>query len=206
MSWYDHYILPKLTDLVCSAGTHRRQREKIVPLARGRVLEIGLGSGLNLAHYDADAVEMVWGLDPSPGMSRLAESRIREAPVEVRLLAHAADNIPLEDDSADTVLLTFTLCTIPDFEAALAQMRRVLNPGGRLLFCEHGEAPDESVRRWQDRINPLWKKLAGGCNLNRPIPSCLERAGFAIQELKTMYVPGTPRIAAFNYWGVATHG
>ena len=114
------------------------------------------------------------------------------------------EEVPLDDDSIDTVVLTYTLCTIPDFRTALAQMRRVLKPGGSLLFCEHGEAPDESVRRWQARINPFWKRIAGGCNLNRPIPTCLEDAGFSIAKLETMYLPATPKIAAFNYWGSAS--
>lgn len=202
MSWYDNYILPRITDIVCSAGTHRRQRQKIVPLARGRVLEIGLGSGLNLEHYDADEVEVVWGLDPSPGMSRLAERRISEASVEVRLLQHSADDIPLDDDSADSAVITYTLCSIPEPEAALREMARVLKPGGALLFCEHGAAPDASVRRWQDRITPYWKHFAGGCHLNRDIPATLERGGFSIRELETMYLPGW-RPGTFNYWGSA---
>lgn len=206
MGFYERHVLPRMIDLACGTEPVSKQRAKVVPLATGRVLEVGMGSGLNLAHYDAERVEFVWGLEPSEGMRERARRNLAHSPVEVEWLDLPGEEIPLEDDSADTVLLTFTLCTIPDFEAALAQMRRVLKPGGRLLFCEHGEAPDESVQRWQERINPLWRKLAGGCNLNRRIPACLEDAGFAIQELKTMYVPGTPRIAAFNYWGVATHG
>jgi len=205
MGFYDRHVLPRMIDLACGTGPVGQQRAKVVPLAEGRVLEVGMGSGLNLPYYDVDKVERVWGLEPSEGMRRRAQENLARSRVEVEWLGLPGERIPLADDSADTVLLTFTLCTIPDFETALAQMRRVLKPGGRLLFCEHGIAPDASVRRWQERINPLWKKLAGGCNLNRPIPDCLEHAGFAIQELETMYVPGTPRVAAFNYWGVATH-
>jgi ubiquinone/menaquinone biosynthesis C-methylase UbiE len=165
-----------------------------------------MGSGINLPFYDPERVEFVWGLEPSEGMRRLAGERIAAAPFEVKLLDLPGESIPLDDKSVDTVLLTFTLCTISDFRQALAQMRRVLKPGGKLLFCEHGEAPDESVRKWQNRINPLWKKIAGGCNLNRPIPHCLEEAGFAIENLETLYLPNTPRIAAFNYWGHASLG
>jgi ubiquinone/menaquinone biosynthesis C-methylase UbiE len=139
-------------------------------------------------------------------MRRLARERVAAAPFEVKLLDLPGEEIPLEDKSVDTILLTFTLCTIPDFQKALAQMRRVLKPGGQLIFCEHGEAPDESVRAWQNRINPIWKRIAGGCNINRPVPQYLQNAGFTLDKLESRYLPDTPRIAAFNYWGVASHG
>ena len=139
-------------------------------------------------------------------MRRRAQSRLARAAVEVRLLDLPGEEIPLEDSSADTVVLTFTLCTIPDFQRALGQMRRVLKPEGRMLFCEHGEAPDPSVQKWQKRINPIWKRLAGGCNLNRQIPLLLEEAGFEIEEIESMYLPNTPTIAGFNYWGQAKPG
>jgi ubiquinone/menaquinone biosynthesis C-methylase UbiE len=206
MGFYDRYVLPHLIGLACGTQPIRKQREKVVPLAEGRVLEVGMGSGLNLPYYDSDRVSLIWGLEPSEGMRRRAQKNLARAAVDVEWLDLPGEEIPLEDDSADSVLLTFTLCTIPDFAAALAQMRRVLKPGGKLIFCEHGAAPDASVRQWQDRINPLWKQVAGGCNLNRPIPSCIEQAGFAIQKLETMYLPGTPKVSAFNYWGFATHG
>ncbi len=204
MGFYEDRVLPFVIDVGCSAPPILKQREKIVPNAKGRVLEIGMGSGLNLQYYDPSKVELVFGLEPSEGMRRKAQANIAASPVEVRLLELPGEEVPLDDNSIDTVVLTYTLCTIPDFRAALAQMRRVLKPGGTLLFCEHGEAPDESVRRWQARINPFWKLIAGGCNLNRPIPTCLEDAGFSIAKLETMYLPSTPRIAAFNYWGSAS--
>ena len=175
-----------------------------MPQAEGRVLEVGMGSGLNLPFYDPSRVELVWGLEPSEGMRRRAESRLAVSPVEVKWIALPSEEIPLEDESADTVLLTYTLCTVPDFRRALAQMRRVLKPTGRLLFSEHGVAPDEGVRRWQERINPLWKRLAGGCHLNRDIPGVLREAGFEVPQLETMYLPGTPSFAGFQYWGYAT--
>jgi ubiquinone/menaquinone biosynthesis C-methylase UbiE len=205
LGFYDRHVLPHLISLSCGTRPICKQREKVVPLAEGRVLEVGMGSGLNLPYYDIDRVSHVWGLEPSEGMRLRAQENLAHSPVDVEWLDLPGEEIPLDDDSADSVLLTFTLCTIPDYSAALAQMHRVLKPGGKLIFCEHGAAPDESVRRWQDRINPLWKKLAGGCNLNRPIPSYLEQAGFAVQKLESMYLPGTPKVAGFNYWGFATH-
>jgi ubiquinone/menaquinone biosynthesis C-methylase UbiE len=203
MGFYENRIVPRLIDLACGAKPVLKQREKIVPLASGRVLEVGMGPAINVPFYDPSKVEMVWGLEPSDGMRRKAAPRLAKAPFPVEWLGLPGEEIPLEDDSADTVLLTYTLCTIPDFAKALQQMRRVLKPGGRLLFSEHGEAPDENVRKWQARVNPLWKRLAGGCNLNRPIPQLIEAAGFEIERLDTMYLPGTPKVAAFQYWGVA---
>jgi ubiquinone/menaquinone biosynthesis C-methylase UbiE len=178
----------------------------VVPRAEGRVLEIGMGSGLNLPFYDPERVEFVWGLEPSEGMRVKARERLAKAPFDVKWLDLPGEEIPLEDDSADTILLTYTLCTIPDFRAALQQMRRVLKPNGKLLFSEHGAAPDAGVRKWQDRLNPVWKVMAGGCNINREIPQALEEAGFRLQEIDTMYLPGTPAIAGFQYWGYATQG
>ena len=204
MSWYENNVVPKLIDLGCGTAPISKQRAKIVPQAVGRVLEVGMGSGLNLDFYDSSKVELVFGLEPSEGMRKRAQPRIAESKVKVEWLSLPGEKIPLDTNSVDTVLLTYTLCTIPDFQTALAGMRRVLKPGGRLLFSEHGAAPDESVRKWQDRVNPLWKKVAGGCNINRDVPTALEDAGFSIQQLDTMYLPGTPRIAAFQYWGYAT--
>jgi len=179
-----------------------RQRRKLVPRAKGRVLEVGFGSGLNLGFYRARAVERIWALDPSREMLDLARERIRSTGLPVRDLAASAEAVPLDDDSIDTVLVTYTLCTLPDPPAAFAEMRRVLCPGGELLFCEHAAAPDPGVRRWQDRLNPVWKRLGGGCNLNRDIPALIESNGFSIGELEQRYIPGW-RPASFNVWGVA---
>jgi ubiquinone/menaquinone biosynthesis C-methylase UbiE len=179
-----------------------RQREKVVPHARGRVLEIGIGSGLNLPYYDSANVSKVWGLDPSPEMTLMARRIASSHSFEVEFIGLPGDQIPLENDSVDTVVVTYTLCTIADTTPALRQMSRVLRPGGELIFCEHGAAPDASVRRWQDRLNPIWKRLGGGCNLNRPIPELIEAGGFRIKKLETMYIPGW-RPASFNYWGAA---
>lgn len=204
MGFYERRILPWVIDAACATKPILKQREKVVPRAEGRVLEVGMGSAINIPFYDPEKIEMVWGLEPSEGMRQKAAPRIAAAPFPVEWLGLPGEEIPLDDDSADTVLLTYTLCTIPDFAVALAQMRRVLKPGGRLLFSEHGAAPDESVRRWQDRINPIWKLFAGGCHINREVPQAIEAAGFKIEELDTMYLPGTPKVAAFQYWGFAT--
>ena len=202
MGIYDRYFLPHIIHLACGVSPVAKQRQKVVPLARGRVLEIGLGSGLNLPFYDAGKVEKLWGLDPSEGMNAKAARRVARAPFEVEVIGLPGDEIPLDDDSMDTVLVTYTLCTIPDAVAALRQMRRVLKPGGELIFCEHGAAPDEAVRRWQDRLNPGWGKISGGCNLNRAIPDLIGQGGFAIKGLETMYIPGLKPLS-FNYWGTA---
>jgi len=203
MGLYSRYILPRVVHFACSLKPNMRQREKVVPHARGRVLEVGIGSGLNLRFYDSTKVSKVWGLDPAPEMTRMAERAARSLPFEVEFIGLPGDQIPLEDNSIDTVLVTYTLCTIPEPTPALRQMSRVLRPGGELIFCEHGAAPDASVRRWQDRLNPIWKRLGGGCNLNRPIPALIEAGGFRINDLDTMYIPGW-RPASFNYWGTAT--
>lgn len=202
MGFYEKHCLPHFLNFACATKPIRKQREKVVPLAKGRVLEIGMGSGLNIPYYDPANVDMVWGLEPSAAMRDKAEANLDAAPFDVRWLEFPGEEIPLEDDSADTVLLTYTLCTIPGWQEALHEMRRVLKPGGKLVFSEHGAAPDASVARWQERVNPLWRRMAGGCHLNRPIPRMLDEGGFNIQTMDTMYIPG-PKIASFNYWGVA---
>jgi ubiquinone/menaquinone biosynthesis C-methylase UbiE len=204
MGLYDRYILPHLVNNACSAKPIRYQRKKIVPQAKGRVLEIGMGSGLNLPYYNPENVEFVWGLEPSEGMRLKAAPELEKAPFEVKWLGLPGEEIPLEDNSADTIVLTYTLCTIPDGIKALKQMKRVLKPGGEMLFCEHGAAPDKDVRKWQDRINPIWKVFGGGCNVNKDIPGLLESGGFKIDSMETMYLPSTPRPMGFNYWGSAS--
>jgi ubiquinone/menaquinone biosynthesis C-methylase UbiE len=179
-----------------------RQRAKVVPCARGRVLELGIGSGLNLQFYDARQVTKVWGVDPSPEMMRIAARSGRAVPFELELIESPGEAIPLESRSVDTAVVTYALCTIPDAVAALREVRRVLRPRGQLVFCEHGAAPDAFVRRQQGLLNPLWKRLSGGCHLNRPIPALIAAAGFRIRHMDTMYIPGW-RPASFNYWGRA---
>jgi len=203
MGFYETHILPKVLNWTCGMKPVQEQRQKIVPLAEGCVLEIGIGSGLNLPYYDPDKIERLIGLDPAEEMLTYAKRTSKSLPFEVEYLALQGENIPLEPNSVDTVLVTYTLCTIPDAMAALEGMRQVLKQSGRLIFCEHGKAPDEAVRRWQDRLNPIWRRLGGGCNLNRDIPALIEAAGFRIDKLDTMYLTSAPRFAGFNYWGSA---
>jgi len=200
---YDRYILPHLVQFACGLKPAQLQRRKVVPQASGRVLEIGFGSGLNLPFYRSESVEKVWALEPADEMWALAGETVAESSISVERIATSAEEIPLADSSVDTVLVTYALCTVPDVARGLAEIKRVLRAEGSLIFCEHGAAPDEKVLAWQNRLNPVWKHLAGGCNLNRHIPELIESAGFEIAELDTMYIPGW-RPATFNYWGRAT--
>jgi ubiquinone/menaquinone biosynthesis C-methylase UbiE len=200
MGFYSKYVLPRATHFICSSKLFTQQREKVVPQAKGRVLEIGIGSGLNLPFYDPSKVRRVWGLDPNEEMWNLASTR--GVPFDVEFLQASAENIPLDDGSADSIVVTYTLCSVPETIEALRDMRRVLKPGGELIFCEHGAAPEQRVRRWQDRLTPVWQKVAGGCRLNLQIPILLEQGGFTIQAMDTMYIQG-PKFASYNYWGTA---
>ena len=202
MTWYEEKVLPSLINFACGTKPTRKQREKIVPRASGDVLEIGFGSGLNLPYYDRDKVRRIWGLEPSAGMRRLASKAIARSSLDVELIDLPGEEIPLDDDSADTVLVTYTLCTISAVAEALDGMRRVLKPEGRLLFCEHGKAPDSGVQKWQERLNPAWKKVAGGCNMNRDIVAILQESGFQVEDDNRMYVPGLTALT-YNYWGAA---
>ncbi len=202
MGWYDTYVMPHLIDLVCGAGDVEATRREVVPQATGRVLEVGMGPALNLPFYDRDRVELVWGVEPSEGMRRKAADRIEQSDLDVRWLDHPGEAIPLDDHSADTVVLTYTLCSIAGAETALAEMRRVLKPSGVLLFCEHGRSPDADVRRRQDRIDPFWTRVAGGCHVNRPIVELIGDAGFSIDRVDAEYRPG-PKFASYLSTGAA---
>lgn len=206
MSLYERYLLPHIINYGCSSESIQIQRGKVVPLAEGRVLEIGIGSGLNIPFYNAEKVDFVWGLEPSVGMRRKAKKNLNCSAVDVKWLDLPGEEIQLENSSADTVLLTYTLCTISDWHTALRQIHRVIKPSGKLLFCEHGVALDKSVFKWQNRINPIWRLITGGCHLNRPIPDYIHDGGFHIKTIETLYLPNTPRIAGFNYVGVAKKG
>lgn len=202
MDWYERYVVPSMIDFACSTKPVRKQREKIVPRAYGDVLEVGIGSGLNLPYYDRERVRHVWGLEPSEAMREKTRRRLAVDPLPLDFIDLPGEQIPLDDNSVDTVLLTYTLCTIPDPLAALEGMRRVLKPGGVLLFCEHGRAPDAAVQKWQDRLNGTWRRLAGGCNMNRDVPALLTAGGFTILDEERMYIPGL-RVLSYNYWGAA---
>ena len=203
MSLYEKYVLPKFLNCACGSKPVSYQRKKVVPLAEGKVLEIGIGSGLNLPFYDKTKVDEIWGLDPSEELSVMAKQVANEESMEVKFISSGAEDIPLPDNYFDSVLVTYTMCTIPEVQRANQEIRRVLKDNGKMIFCEHGEAPDQNIRKWQNRINPLWGKLAGGCNINRKIPSLIQESGFDIIEMEEMYLPNTPRIAGYNYWGYA---
>lgn len=203
MGFYERHILPHLINCACGSGPIRQQRSKVVPRAYGTVLEIGIGTGLNLPHYDAARVERLIGLDPSESSWELAAPRAQGLGFPLEFIGLPGEEIPLPDSSVDSIVMTFSLCTIPDPVRALQGMRRVLRPGGRLFFCEHGLAPDSRVSRWQHRLNPLWRRLAGGCELNRDIEGLINGSGMRVSECASMYLPGTPRIAGYNLWGVA---
>lgn len=190
MNFYDQHVLPHLIDFACGMGAVMKTRAQIVPQAEGRVLEIGIGSGLNLSFYDPAKVSLIVGVDPSAAMQKLARQRAAEISIPVEMIALELGQIQAADASFDSIVCTFTLCTIPDAGAALKEMRRVLKPGGKLLFSEHGLAPDLPVVRWQQRLTPLWKPLAGGCHLNRDIPALIEAGGFSIGQLDSSYLKG----------------
>ena len=203
MGFYDKYILPKFLNCACGTKPINYQREKIVPLAKGIVLDIGIGSGLNIPFYNKSNIDHLYGLDPSEELLKIAKHLAKKNELEIEFLQCGAEAIPLPDQSIDTVLITYTMCTIPDIKLSNSEIMRVLKPEGQLLFCEHGLAPDKNIAKWQRRINPIWSKIAGGCNLNRDIPKLITSSGFKISNMEEMYLPSTPKFAGYNYWGVA---
>tara|TARA_B100001093_G_scaffold414048_2_gene404053 strand:- start:259 stop:882 length:624 start_codon:yes stop_codon:yes gene_type:complete len=203
-SMYNKYVVPKLLDVCCSTKPIKYQRNKIVPHAKGKVLEIGIGSGLNLPYYNKSLVKKVYGLDPSEELNQIALKNASDINLDIDFIISGAEEIKLPSRSIDTVLITYTLCTIPEFKVALKEIKRVLKDDGIMLFCEHGLAPDTNISKWQNRINPLWGKLFGGCNINRNIPHIIQESGLNIKKLEQMYLPSTPKIVAYNYWGVAS--
>lgn len=202
MNLYNKYILPKAIDWACSQKPSMKQREKIIPLASGNVLEIGVGSGLNLPFYSKN-IEKLTAIDPSKELWNRTLVNLKTLPFDFEFLIAEAENIPATNNSFDTIVITYTLCTIPNLQSAFLEIKRVLKPNGKLLFCEHGKAPDTFVQKYQTAINPVWKRIGGGCNLNRDIPTIIKANGFTIQTLETMYLPGW-KPASYNYWGIAT--
>jgi ubiquinone/menaquinone biosynthesis C-methylase UbiE len=199
---YARRILPRLIDFGMRRKPLARLREKLVAAASGQVLEIGVGSGLNLPFYRRD-LEGLWGVDPSPELLAMARAQAAWVHFPVSLGEARAEDLPLDDASVDNVVMTWTLCSIAEPACALAEIRRVLRPGGALIFIEHGQAPEADVRGWQDRLTPLWRRLAGGCHLNRPIDRLIEGAGLQLVELETGYLVKGPRALTFHYRGRA---
>ena len=205
MNPWEQYVVPNLVTCACGAKPIMKQREKIVPRAYGNVLEIGCGAGTNFSYYNGQTVEKLYALEPSSVMRRKAKREAGKLGIgsKIEFLDAGAEAVPLADNSIDTVVFTFVLCTIPDWRAALAETKRLLKPGGRVLFSEHGLAPDEGVAKWQRRVEPVWKTLAGGCHLTRDMDQLFEQAGFTFEEKDTMYLPNSPKIAGFVSWGSA---
>ncbi len=202
MGFYNRFILPQVLELAMRQENFVPFRQRTAGAAHGRVLEIGIGSGLNLSSFRPD-IEGVCGVDPSPELLAKAGRRVANVRFPVRLLEASSEKLPLEDRSFDTAVMTFTLCSIPDVGAALLEIRRVLKPEGELLFAEHGRAPDLDVIRWQDRITPVWKRIGGGCHLNRKVDDLIQAAGFRIDRLNAGYQKFAPRPFSFFYEGSA---
>ncbi|MCF6274299.1 MAG: methyltransferase domain-containing protein [Robiginitomaculum sp.] len=203
MGFYNRHILPHVLDCACATKPIRKQRAKIIPLAHGDVVEIGIGSGHNLPYYDQDKVNKLIGIDPDEYVWKKAAAKRAKFHKPLERLGLSGESIPLPDACADTVVVTYSLCTIPDPTKALREMKRLLKPGAKLLFCEHGQAPDANVHKWQNRIDPIWKNIAGGCHSGRDIPTLLKDAGLSIDVIEQDYIPG-PKILSYNYWGQAS--
>ncbi len=205
MGFYEKHFLPWLIHLGMKNKEVTRYRKRVIPVARGRVLEVGIGSGLNLPFYSAD-VEAVYGLDPSEQLLALARKAARKAPFDIEFVPRSAEEIPFDDETFDSVVVTWSLCSIADAPKALGEMRRVLRPDGELIFIEHGLSPEPRVEAWQNRLTPLWSRCAGGCNLNRRIDVLIRAAGFRITRLETGYLLKGPRPLTYHYQGRARRG
>jgi ubiquinone/menaquinone biosynthesis C-methylase UbiE len=202
-SWYEANIMPRLITCACSQGQVMKRRAAVVPIARGDVFELGCGGGINHAFYDPAAITSYAGIDPHKGLLDGARAAARAKGWAADLRAARGEAIPFADASFDCVVCTFTLCSVDDPAQVMRELSRILRPGGQTLFLEHGRAPDAGVRGWQERIEPVWKQLAGGCHLSRPIASALSGAGFAVETLGQGYTPQAPRFAGWMEWGIA---
>lgn len=202
MGFYREQILPRMVDWLMDNREHARLRRRVTGGLEGRVLELGFGSGLNLPHYPA-AVEKIYAVDPAVVGRRIGAARIQACPIPIEFVGLDGENLPVEDRCVDVVLSTWTLCTIANLDRALGEVRRVLKPGGRLHFIEHGLSPDPAVARWQHRLNPLQKRFGGGCCLNRQIEHLVRDGGFAVERVEKFYMRG-PRIFTYTFEGWAT--
>lgn len=205
MNPWERYVVPNLIACSCATGPIMKQRAKIVPQAEGVVLEVGCGSGLNFSYYDFDKVSKLYALEPAHGMVIKARKEVETLGLteKIEFIEAGGEATGLEDASVDTIIFAFVLCTIPDWSSTLDEARRVLKPGGRILFTEHGPAPDEGVLKWQRRVEPFWKVIAGGCHLTRDCTEMFTSSGFELTDVETMYLPNTTRIAGFVTWGEA---
>ena len=202
--YYEAKILPSLINCCCATKPINYQRQKIIPQASGHILEIGIGSGLNLPYYNKSKVSKIVAIEPSDELNKIAQKNALKNDITVELITGIAENIEIEDKSIDTIIMTYTLCTIPDTKLALNEIKRVMKPDAKILFSEHGIAPDEKVIKWQNKINPIWNNFFGGCNLNRNIPHLIKDAGFKFDVIEQMYLPSTPKFIGYNYWGSAS--
>ena len=203
MGWYDDHVVPRLIKCACSSPAIMQLRQQVVPLARGAVFELGCGGGINQQFYDSAHVTSYAGMDPSAKGRDYARAAAQNAGRAADIRSGVGEAIPYGDASFDCVVCTFTLCSVDDPGQVLRELRRVLKPGGRLLYAEHGRAPDAGVAKWQDRIEPMWKRIAGGCHLTRPISSAIATGGFEVAALGARYAPKTPRFAGWMEWGEA---
>lgn len=201
--WYDRHILPHVINIACSQGQIMKRRSQVVPLASGDVFELGCGGGLNQEFYQRSLVSSFSGIDPHGALLDQARAQAQARGWNADIRQGVGENIPFSNGQFDTVVCTFTLCSVEDPAQVMSEMRRILKPGGRLLFLEHGRAPDPGVAKWQDRIEPIWKRIGGGCHLTRPIGSALRGAGFAVEPHGQGYLPKSPRPLSWNEWGVA---
>jgi SAM-dependent methyltransferase len=203
MGFYGRHILPHVINCACGTRPIQRQRKKVAPLVEGVVLELGFGSGRNVEFLDPARITKLYALEPEEGMRALSVKAAAGAPFPIEVRSEFAETLDIAPSSIDTLLLTYVVCTIPDPVSALTAARKFLKPGAKVVFCEHGLAPDEDVRRTQRNVEPLWKRLAGGCHLTRNIPEVLVASGYEVRTLEQMYLPKTPRFAGFNVWGEA---
>lgn len=201
--WYDAHVMPRVVTAACGQKAIARLRSQVVPLAEGRVLEIGCGGGLNQRFYDTARITTFAGIDPSEALLDGARRRTSKSDLPCDLRRGVAEDIPFPASTFDTVVCTYTLCSVTDHERAIAEMRRVLKPGGQLLFAEHGRAPDAGPAKWQDRVEPVWKSLAGGCHLTRQVGSAFRGGRFSVEPLGRGYLPGAPRFMGWMEWGIA---